>query len=44
MINFGDSDISLKDKIEQIPNNLKGQYLDEVIAIYKAKCKQYIEQ
>ena len=27
-----------------IPNKLKGQYLDEAIASYKAKCKQYIEE
>ena len=27
-----------------ISSRLKGQYLDEAIASYKAKCRQYIEQ
>jgi len=27
-----------------IPNQLKGKFLDDAIASYKAKCKQYIEQ
>ncbi len=27
-----------------IPNQLKGKFLDDVIASYKAKCRQYIEQ
>ncbi len=29
---------------EMIPDNLKGKFLDEVIALYKNKCCQYIEQ
>ncbi len=27
-----------------IPNQLKGKFLDDAIASYKAKCRQYIEQ
>src|SRR6266545_3780573 len=27
-----------------IPSQLKGKFLDDVIASYKAKCRQYIEQ
>ncbi len=27
-----------------IPSRLKGQYFDEAIVSYKAKCRQYIEQ
>src|SRR6266542_6428202 len=27
-----------------IPNQLKGKFLDNAIASYKAKCRQYIEQ
>jgi len=30
--------------ITLIPNRLKGQFLDDAIASYKAKCRQYIEQ
>ena len=35
---LSDEDITL------IPNQLKGKFLDDAIASYKAKCKQYIEQ
>ncbi len=31
-------------KTEIISDNLKGKFLDETIASYKAKCCQYIEQ
>ena len=34
---FSDEDTKL------IPSQLKGQYLDKVIASYKNKCHQYIE-
>ncbi len=32
------------DEIEIIPDNLKSKFLNEAIASYKNKCKQYIKQ
>ncbi len=39
-----ESEISSDEDITLISRKLKGQYLDEAIASYKAKCKQYIKQ
>src|SRR6266498_1034411 len=44
MIDSGEESTSSEEETTLIPNQLKGQFLDDVIASYKAKCKQYIEQ
>jgi len=44
MIRSEDDSTLLDDEMEMISENLKGKFLDEAIASYKAKCKQYIEQ
>src|SRR6266498_3721592 len=43
MIELEKDGISLNSKIEIISDNLKGKFLDEAIAFYKNKCKQYIK-
>ncbi len=44
MIESEEESTSSDKDITLIPSWLKGQYFDEVIASYKIKCKQYIEQ
>jgi len=43
MIESEKDSILSNSKTKMIPENLKGKFLDEVIASYKNKCKQYIE-
>src|SRR6266540_7452046 len=44
MIDSEEESISSNEETTLIPNQLKGKFLDDAIASYKAKCKQYIEQ
>ncbi len=44
IIESEDESISSDEDTSLIPNQLKGKFLDEAIASYKAKCKQFIEQ
>src|SRR6266540_852380 len=44
MIDSEEESTSSDEDTTLIPNQLKGKYLDEAIASYKAKCRQYIEQ
>src|SRR6266540_1130084 len=44
MIESEEESISSDEDTTLIPNQLKGKFLDDVIASYKAKCRQYIEQ
>ena len=44
MIESEKESTSLDEDTSLIPNQLKGKFLDEAIASYKAKCKQFIEQ
>ncbi len=39
-----ESDILMDENTTLIPSKLKGKFLDEAIASYKSKCRQYIEQ
>src|SRR6266540_1082235 len=43
MIKSEENSTSSEDETEMIPDNLKGKFLDEAIASYKAKCRKYIE-
>ncbi len=43
MIESEEKSTSLEEDTVLIPNQLKGQFLDDTIAFYKAKCRQYIE-
>ncbi len=42
-IKLKESNTSSDSKTEMIADNLKGKFLDETIAFYKNKCRQYIE-
>src|SRR6266498_5327989 len=44
MLESEEKSISSDENTTLIPNQLKGKFLDDAIAFYKAKCKQYIEQ
>src|SRR6266498_4392525 len=44
MIESEDKSTSSDEDMILIPNQLKGKFLDDAIASYKAKCRQYIEQ
>src|SRR6266540_2548500 len=44
MIESEEESTSSDEDTTLIPNQLKGKFLDDVIASYKAKCRQYIEQ
>ena len=44
IIDSENESISSDEDITLIPNQLKGKFLDDTIASYKAKCRQYIEQ
>src|SRR6266542_4449493 len=44
MIESEEDSTSSDENTTLIPSQLKGKFLDDVIASYKAKCKQYIEQ
>src|SRR6266542_6972606 len=44
MIESEEKSTSSDEDTTLIPNQLKGKFLDDVIASYKAKCRQYIEQ
>ncbi len=44
MIESEEESISSDEDTTLIPNQLKGKFLDDAIASYKAKCRQYIEQ
>src|SRR6266496_5246121 len=44
MIDSEEESTSLDEDTTLIPNQLKGKFLDDAIASYKAKCRQYIEQ
>ena len=44
MIESEEESTSLNKETTLIPSQLKGKFLDDAIASYKAKCKQYIEQ
>src|SRR6266542_4116000 len=44
MIQSEEESISSDENTTLIPNQLKGKFLDDAIASYKAKCCQYIEQ
>src|SRR6266540_883259 len=44
MIDSEEESTSSDEDTTLIPNQLKGKYLDDAIALYKAKCRQYIEQ
>src|SRR6266545_7795977 len=44
MIKSEEESTSSDEDTTLIPNQLKGKYLDDAIALYKAKCRQYIEQ
>ncbi len=43
MIESEEESISSDEETTLIPNHLKGKFLDDAIASYKAKCRQYIE-
>ncbi len=43
MIESEKDNVSLESETEIISDNLKGKFLDEAIAFYKNKCRQYIE-
>ena len=44
MVDSEEESTSSDEDITLIPNQLKGKFLDDAIASYKAKCRQYIEQ
>src|SRR6266542_522346 len=44
MIESEEDSTSSDEDTTLIPNQLKGKFLDDAIASYKAKCRQYIEQ
>src|SRR6266540_519348 len=44
MIDSEKENTSSNESTTLIPNQLKGKFLDDAIASYKAKCRQYIEQ
>ncbi len=44
MIESEEESISLDENTSLIPNQLKEKFLDDAIASYKAKCRQYIKQ
>ena len=44
MIESEEENTSSDEKTTLISNQLKGKFLDDAIASYKAKCWQYIEQ
>src|SRR6266496_3782426 len=44
MVDSEEESTSSDEDTTLIPNQLKGKFLDDAIALYKAKCKQYIEQ
>ncbi len=44
MIDSEEESTSSDEDTTLIPNQLKGKFLDDAIASYKAKCKQYIKQ
>src|SRR6266540_1894284 len=44
MIESEEKSTSSDKKTTLIPSQLKGKFLDDAIASYKAKCRQYIEQ
>src|SRR6266498_5352006 len=44
MIESEDESTSSNEDTTLIPSQLKGKFLDDAIAFYKAKCRQYIEQ
>ena len=44
MIESEDESTSSNEDTTLIPSQLKGKFLDDAIASYKAKCRQYIEQ
>ncbi len=44
MIDSEEESTSSDEDTTLIPNQLKGKFLDDAIALYKAKCRQYIEQ
>src|SRR6266498_3553803 len=44
MIDSEEETTSSDEDTTLIPNQLKGKFLDDAIAFYKAKCRQYIEQ
>src|SRR6266540_1228294 len=44
MIESEEENTSSDEDTTLIPNQLKGKFLDDAIASYKAKCRQYIEQ
>ena len=44
MIGSEEESTSSDEDTTLIPNQLKGKFLDDAIASYKAKCRQYIEQ
>ena len=44
MIKSEEESISLDENTSLIPNQLKEKFLDDAIASYKAKCRQYIKQ
>jgi len=44
MIESEEESILSNEDTRLIPSQLKSQFLDDAIASYKAKCRQYIEQ
>src|SRR6266498_620000 len=44
MIDSEEKSTSSDEDTTLIPNQLKGKFLDDAIALYKAKCRQYIKQ
>ena len=44
MIESKEESTSSDEDTTLIPSQLKGKFLDDAIAFYKAKCRQYIEQ
>ncbi len=44
MIESEEESTSSDENTSLIPSQLKGKFLDDAIASYKAKCRQYIEQ
>ncbi len=44
MIESEEESTSSDEDMTLIPRQLKGKFLDDAIASYKAKCRQYIEQ
>ncbi len=44
MIDSEEESTSSDEDTTLIPNQLKGKFLDDAIASYKTKCRQYIEQ